>query len=205
MSGFVTKALSPETWDAYSALISRNNGVWGGCWCMAFHPEGLSRQKTAEHNRDAKKARVWAGLAHAALVFEGDMCLGWCQFGPLEEVPRIKNRKAYEAGLAASRLPDWRLACLYVEPGARGRGVADAAIAGALELIAAAGGGMVEAYPDVVDGKMSSSFLFHGTASSFTRAGFEADRAIGKTRWVMRRQVGANLAMGDQVNDDHRG
>ena len=32
---------APETWDDFAALVEVNNGVWGGCWCMGFHPEGV--------------------------------------------------------------------------------------------------------------------------------------------------------------------
>ncbi len=186
---FTIRALTPDTWGAYADLIDRNKGVWGGCWCMEFHPKGPGWGVSADLNQAEKRALVWAGTAHAALVFDGETCLGWAQYGGPAEVPRLKNRKAYEAGLAKTPLPDWRITCFFVDPKARGRGVADAALNGALGLIGAAGGGMVEGYPDVVDGKMSSSFLFHGTASSFERLGFQRDRPIGKTRWVMRRQV----------------
>ncbi len=179
-------ALSPETWHAYAALIERNKGVWGGCWCMGFHSECIGKHKTAAQNKAEKQARVWAGTALAVLMFEGVICLGWAQFGQVDEVPRIKNRKAYEAGLALRRLADH----LFLRRArARGRGVADAALAGALKLIAGAGGGIAEGYPNVVERKMSSSFLFHETTSSFDRLGFVRDRAIGKTRWVMRYEV----------------
>jgi len=29
---------SPTTWPDFAALVEANNGVWGGCWCMGFHP-----------------------------------------------------------------------------------------------------------------------------------------------------------------------
>jgi len=29
-----------KTWAAFAALVERNNGIFGGCWCMGFHPEG---------------------------------------------------------------------------------------------------------------------------------------------------------------------
>jgi hypothetical protein len=77
-------------------LVEANNGVFGGCWCMGFHPDD-SREPAL--NRERKLARVRAGRAHAALVFDGDDCVGWCQFGALDEVPKIKNRAAYEKGL----------------------------------------------------------------------------------------------------------
>lgn len=39
------------------------------------------------------------GRAQAAMVFEGETAVGWCQFGRTDELPNIKHRKQYEAGL----------------------------------------------------------------------------------------------------------
>ena len=83
--------------------------------------------------------------------------MGWCQFGAPDEVPRIKNRAAYEKGLTTS--PDWRIACCYVGKGHRRQGVATAALAGALDLIAGLGGGTVEGYPEDA-GSVPAGFLF---------------------------------------------
>ncbi len=62
---------------------------------MSFHPEGIGRGRTAAQNRADKEARVRAGRAHAALVYDGGRCVGWCQFGAPDELPRIKSRRAY--------------------------------------------------------------------------------------------------------------
>ena len=40
--------LTPETWDDFAALVEASNGVWGGCWCMGFHPEGVGAGHTRE-------------------------------------------------------------------------------------------------------------------------------------------------------------
>jgi hypothetical protein len=183
----ITRALEPATWDAFAALVERHNGVWGGCWCMAFHPEGINRDPAA-HRAD-KQRRVESGHAHAALVFDGEDCVGWCQFGAPAELPRVPNRKAYEAGL--SEPPDWRVTCFFVGRGARRQGVAATALAGALEQIAALGGGVVEGYPEDASGrKASSSFLYHGVVAMFEAQGFERARKIGKHRWVVSKVVG---------------
>jgi GNAT superfamily N-acetyltransferase len=121
-------------------------------------------------------------------VYDGDQCVGWCQFGVPEELPRIKNRKAYEQGLG--ELPDWRITCFFVGKGHRGQGVAAAALAGALEEIERLGGGTVESYPDEVNGRGSASFLHNGTVAMFEQQGFARTRPIGKTRWVVRTSVG---------------
>ncbi len=189
MPEHTTRPLTADTWPDFAALVEANNGVWGGCWCMGFHPKGPGWGKDPELNRAEKQERVGNGEAHAALVYDGDQCVGWCQFGVPDELPRIKNKRAYEADL--EDLPDWRITCFFVGKGHRGQGVAAAALAGALEEITRLGGGVVESYPDDVgEGlKISSSFLHNATLALFEQHGFERTRAIGKTRWVVRRVI----------------
>jgi GNAT superfamily N-acetyltransferase len=182
-SRYTVKALDESTWAAFAALVERNNGIFGGCWCMGFHPD---EPKEVADKRAAKEQRVRSGQAHAALVFEGEDCVGWCQFGAPAEVPRIKSRAAYEKGLTT--LPNWRIACCYVGKGHRRQGVATAALAGALELIAGLGGGSVEGYPEDA-GSVPAGFLFNGALSTYEQLGFVRDRQIGKHRWVMTRVV----------------
>jgi GNAT superfamily N-acetyltransferase len=182
VAGYVVKALDESTWPAFAALVERNNGVFGGCWCIGFH----ERPGGAAVNRERKLALVRAGSAHAALVFAGDDCVGWCQFGPPGELPRIKSRAAYEKGLTT--LPDWRIACNFVGKGHRRQGVATAALTGALELITGLGGGRVEGYPEDA-GSVPAGFLFNGALSTYERLGFARDRKIGKHRWVVSKVI----------------
>lgn len=153
---------------------------------MGFHPEGVGKDTTAALNRQRKLDRVRGGSTHAALVFEGEECVGWCQFGSPEELPRIKSRAAYER--TASESPDWRIACCYAARGHRRQGVATTALAGALDLIAGLGGGVVEGYPEPA-GAVPAGFLFNGALSTYHQLGFTRDRMIGKHRWVVTRFV----------------
>jgi len=188
MAGTRVAPLDAATWPAFAALAERHDGVWGGCWCMGFHDKPPSWGVSAEGNRAAKETRVRTGRAHAALVFDGETCVGWCQFGAPDELPRIKHRRAYEAGLAG--LPDWRITCLFVDRAHRRQGVAAAALAGALEEIERLGGGTVESYPEDTTGRRpSSSFLHNGTLALFERHGFERVRPLGKRHWVVARSV----------------
>lgn len=104
-------------------------------------------------------------------------------------MPRIKNPKTYEAAL--DRLPDWRIACIFTGSKHRGRGVAHAAVAGALAAIAAEGGGLVEAYPEQEEGRapQRGAYFQTGPESLYAGFGFERVRKIAKWRWVMRRDV----------------
>ena len=183
----MAKPLTPETWADFAALVEANNGVWGGCWCIGFHPDGF--QETREGNRDAKRAHVDNRTVHQILVYRDDECVGWCQYGPPAEVATIKNPKAYEKELVD--LPDWRIGCVFTGSGHRRQGVARAALAAVLSAISEAGGGTVEAYPEQLDGRgpQQGAYLHTGPETLFEEFGFERDRRIAKWRWVMRLTV----------------
>ena len=186
---YVTRPLAPETWDDFAALVEANNGVWGGCWCMGFHPEGLGKDSTVEGNRAAKRAHVENRTVHQILVYTDGECVGWIQYGPPAEVATIKNPKAYEKELVD--LPDWRIGCVFTGSAHRRQGVARAGLAGVLSAIGQSGGGVVEAYPEQLEGRgpQRGAYLHTGPETLFEEFGFVRDRRIAKWRWVMRATV----------------
>lgn len=186
----IARALTPETWPAFAELVEKHNGIFGGCWCIAFHLGPGEGKQTPATYRAMKEARVREGRAHAALVFDGPRAIGWCQFGSAAELPNIKSRKSYEEG--SSKLPDWRITCFFNDRNRRGEGIANFALDEALREIARLGGGVVEAYPESVAGrKVSRSFLFSGTLGMFEKRGFQKTRKIAMHRWVVVRRVPA--------------
>ncbi len=188
LSSLTTRPLDASTWDAFAELVERNNGIFGGCWCIGFHPE--RNQKGLDH-RTAKEERVRTDRAHAALVFDEDgIAQGWCQYGSPEELPSIKHRVKYEK--EAPPLPDWRITCFYVDTKHRGQGIARAALDGALEQIADAGGGLVEAIPEVTTGREAHGrFLYSATVELFEQFGFARVRQVGKHAWIVSKIVAA--------------
>lgn len=185
------RPLSGRTWPAFAALCERHNGGgFGNCWCCWFHNATVAerRERGAGDWRAYKERLVLEGRAHAALVFDGGTAVGWAQFGSPEELPGIFHRKEVEG--AGQPLPDFRVTRIFVDRRYRRRGVAEAALRGALRLIADAGGGVVEGYPqDTAGRQVSASFLYSATRSMLARAGFEYVRRRGKNRCVMRALV----------------
>ena len=184
---YLATPLTKETWADFAALVEANNGIWGGCWCIGFHPDGFAED--AAGNRDAKRAHVDRGTVHQMLVYLDGECVGWVQYGPPAEVATIKNAKAYAKGLVD--LPDWRIGCVFTGSRHRRHGVARAGLAGALAAIGEAGGGVVEAYPEQLDDRppQRGAYLHTGPETLFEEFGFVRDRRIAKWRWVMRTTV----------------
>ena len=93
MSEFHIVSLDSSTWDLFTELVERNNGIYGGCWCIGYHPE--CGQKDISH-RAVKKERVMSGRAHHAMVLdENGVAQGWCQWGDTEELSNLKHGRAY--------------------------------------------------------------------------------------------------------------
>jgi len=184
---YTTRSLDASTWDAFAELVERNNGIYGGCWCIAFHTE---YERGVSDPRTLKEQLVREGRAHAALVFDQDgAALGWCQYGSPKELG-LKHHREYLK--EPPPRADWRITCIFVDKRHRGQGVARAALQGALAEIAAAGGGLVEAISEVTTGREAQGrFLFSATVELFEQYGFARWRQVGKHAWIVSRRVDA--------------
>lgn len=179
------RALGPDTWTAFAELVDRNNGIFGGCWCIGFH----FATRTAGDYRTMKEELVRTDRAHAAMVFDDDgRAQGWAQFGSPQELPGIKHRREYDKD--APPPPDWRITCVFVDKRQRGRGIARQALGGALDMIRQAGGGLVEAISETTAGREAQGrFLFSATVELFEDHDFQRVRQVGKHAWIVNRRI----------------
>ena len=166
-------------------------------WWLLVHglPSRGSRQRHHPGRQPGAQAepRARRDCARGSACLRWRACVGRCQFGEPDELPRIKSRAAYERG--RNTPPDWRIACCYVGKGHRRQSVATAALVGALDLIAGLGGGTVEGYPEDA-GAVPAGFLDNGALSTYESLGFTRHRKIGKHRWG--RHEGRRV-----LSDDH--
>lgn len=183
---FTVRSLDGSTWDAFAELVDRNNGIFGGCWCMGFHGDCGQREIGP---RKVKEDLVRNGGSHSAVVLdENGLAQGWCQYGSPDELPKIKHRREYEKD--APPRPDWRITCFYVDKKHRGQGIARAALGGALDQIATAGGGLVEAISEVTaDREAQGRFLYSATVELFEDFGFTRTRQVGKHAWIVSKVI----------------
>lgn len=177
--------LEPATWGAFADLVERNNGIYGGCWCIAFHTK---YQRGVSDPRSLKEELVHTGQAHAALVFDEEgAAQGWCQYGSPDELDLRHGREYHKE---PPPVANWRITCIFVDKRHRGHGVARAALEGALAQIAAAGGGRVEAISETTVGREAQGrFLFSATVELFEDLGFSRVRQVGKHAWIVTRII----------------
>ena len=105
---YTVRTLDASTWDAFAELVERNNGIFGGCWCIGYHPE--CGQKGISY-RAAKEDRVRTGRAHAALVLDEDGAAQGGASTAARGTPGIKHRREYDKDPPPR--PDWRITCFY--------------------------------------------------------------------------------------------
>src|SRR5437867_8950890 len=183
---FLARELGGETWPDFARVVEKHNGVWGGCWCTAFHLRRSEEKEWAGKHKTLKEKLVRTNRSHAALVYDGSDVVGWCQFGPPLELPG--RMSGY--GKLDLAPPDWRITCLFVDRDHRRVGVSKTALQGALRIIAGKGGGTVDGYPIDTRGKpYSSSFLWGGTESMFAQLGFQKLGNLGSSKQIMRKVV----------------
>ena len=201
-SPYSAKELSKKTWPEFEEFFLKKrigDGWW--CWCTYHHQlsgssveykQLRSRAKIADRNRREKRALVQSGQAHGIILYADGKPVGWCQYGPKDELPRIDHRPRYRRlnleDSSGSRL--WRITCFIVHENHRGRGLAGTALQAALDSIRKKGGGLVEAYP-VSKSDQGSNYRYCGTVSMFEKAGFKTVAPLreGRTSTVIMRRA----------------
>jgi GNAT superfamily N-acetyltransferase len=202
-SVYSSEELSQKTWPDFEKFFLKK-GIGDGWWCWCTYHHQLShssvenkqlrtRAKIAARNRREKRALVQSGQAHGIILYADGEPVGWCQYGPKEELPRIDNRPRYRKlnleDSSENRL--WRITCFIVHEDHRGHGVASAALEAALDAIRRKGGGVVEAYP-VSKSDQGSNYRYCGTVSMFEKAGFKTVTPLSEGRTstvIMRRAI----------------
>src|SRR5712692_5325857 len=199
---YTSKELSAKTWHDLVRLFEKpeiGDAWW--CWCTFHQVSSFSalesrpartRAERAVRNRRQKEKLVKNRQAHGIIVYANREPVGWCQYGPREELPRVDHSRNYRSLAPKDKMERlWRITCFVVDKNYRKSGVATTALKAALEIIRNKGGGLVEAIP-VSKTDQGPGYMYTGTVSMCEKAGFKIVRPFGSGRTatvVMRRPI----------------
>ncbi len=171
------RAVIAEDWSDVQAVFA-TPGDPRRCWCQWFRLRGKAFEATpVAERRAALRAECESGAPGPGVLARVDgVPAGWAAVAPRAGFPRLV------ASPLLKRLPDddrpdgavWAVSCFVVRPPYRARGLSRALLDGAVEHARSAGARVVEGYPvDVAAAaRVSTSWLYHGTLSTFVAAGF---------------------------------
>jgi GNAT superfamily N-acetyltransferase len=179
------RPLTPELWPALEDLFGKH-GACNGCWCMYWRIGSQYHNRPREKNKAAFRQIVKRGPPPGLIAFDGDLAVGWCQLTPRSDLDWLNRARLLQP---VDDMPVWSVSCFYVRRGYRRRGIASALIAAAIETARQANAPALEVYPIDTNAPRSSSNLFTGTASTFTRAGFKTVARRSPSRPILRYEM----------------
>jgi GNAT superfamily N-acetyltransferase len=163
--------------------FSRAYGRFGYCSCMRWRlPSGRYRDLGRDGRAAALGDLVRAGEPVGVLAYEGEHAVGWCSIAP---------RGGYRAITASRVIPQvpgdgvWSVACFFLAPRARRRGLTALLLEAACGYAAWSGALIAEAYP----WPGGASYRYMGTRELYLAAGFHDLPVPPGYRPVMRRSL----------------
>ncbi len=183
--------LTPDRWDDLVELFGRPGGsIVRGCWCMCYRQSGApahtSTLTPAARNKRALKRVVDGGTVPGLVGYERGRLIAWISLGPRVEYRRLQRSPVMKP---VDDQPVWSVVCFFVDQEARGRGIAEAMLKGALKYARTQGATLLEAYPVDTTVRRNPDDLWFGTASMFDACGFTEVARRKPNRPVMRKRL----------------
>ena len=161
------------------------------CWCLSYRiPSRLNRElegvARGEYVADLCRRDPPPGV----LAYDGEVPVGWAGVAPRKDLHSFARKGSKIPHV--DDLPVWTVWCFRVRAGNRGRGIANALLAGAVDFARSHGAPAIEGYPvDNQHARVDLTMAYVGTRALFERAGFakvaDTDSVLdGFPRVVMR-------------------
>lgn len=179
--------LTRDRWKDLLDLFGRPGAsIPRGCWCMYYRKSGSSSIGPGAANKRALKSLVDRGYVPGLIGYEDGTPVGWISLGPRVDYVKLQRSPVMKP---VDEKPVWSIVCFFVDRGARGRGLSEALLKGAIEYARSQGVTLLEAYP--VDKEESShpEFMWFGAKRMYDRAGFKEVARRKETRPVVRRTI----------------
>lgn len=142
------------------------------CWCLSYRIPSRQNLELRGPARGELVAELCAREpAPGVLAYDGEVPVGWAGVAPRAQLSSFARANSRIPHL--DDLPVWTVWCFRTRAGNRGRGIAHALLAGAVDFARSAGAPVVEGYPvDNRGERVNLTMAYVGTRELFERAGF---------------------------------
>ena len=162
---------SAERFDDLATIVGPPVPGGQACWCLAKRLRSPERGSLGPDGQaDRARSLTERSLAPGVLAYDDGTVVGWAGVAPRAELFAFRR---------GSRVPwpgeptVWSVFCFRVRGGHRGKGVARALLASAVEFARESGAPAIEGYPVDNEGvRLDATLAYVGTRSMFERAGF---------------------------------
>ena len=200
-----TRALGPGDLDDLALLFGAQRST-RHCWCTAFCASGgqfAAGWFGGGNRRRFERLAATSATPMGVLASVGGAPVGWGACGPRSRyAAAIDGRSSLLRGRPREEDESvWLVACLFVAPAHRGRGVTHALVRAAVDLAREEGALAVEGWPLVASAPRSGD-AFVGREEVFRAAGFACVDRPTPQRAVMRLDLrGPQSAVARDVDD----
>jgi GNAT superfamily N-acetyltransferase len=165
-TAFEVRPATNERWPDLVELFDRP--IVRTCFCMFYRKTGEATGVGGE-NRQAMKALVDQGTVPGLIGYEDGVPVAWISLGPREDYAKLRRSPIMKP---VDDRPVWSIVCFFVDPDARGRGLAERMLEAAVNYARSQGARLLEAYPVDKDERSHPDSMFFGAKSMYDRAGF---------------------------------
>jgi GNAT superfamily N-acetyltransferase len=167
---FDVRPATSDRFDDVATILGPKNPTSSVCWCLSHRLDAKTNRSLVGPARgDYVRELCSREVAPGVLAYDGDEVVGWAAVAPRAELPFARSRKIPHV----DDLPVWSIWCVRVRPGHRGRGIAHALLAGAVDYARAQGAPAAEGYPvDNKGARVDLTMAYVGTRALVEAAGF---------------------------------
>ena len=180
------RPLTRARWKDVIDLFNRPGAsIPRGCWCMYYRKTGGSGGVgPGAANRKALKGLVDRGYVPGLIGYEDGRPVGWVSLSPRQDYPKLQRSPVMKP---VDDKPVWSIVCFFVDKEARGKGVSEALLKGAMDYARAQGARLLEAYPVDKAEQSHADFMWFGAKGMYDRAGFKEVARRKENRPVVRK------------------
>jgi GNAT superfamily N-acetyltransferase len=180
---FEVHPVTKDRWPDLLALFDQ--AIVRTCFCMFYRKTGAGTGVGVQ-NRQAMKALVDRGIVPGLIGYEDGHPVAWVSLGPRDDYAKLRRSPIMKP---VDDRPVMSVVCFFVDPSARGRGLAERMLEAAMDYARSCGASLLEAYPVDKDQRSHPDSMFFGAKSMYDRAGFREVARRRPTRPVMRKTL----------------